>query len=103
MPSTRLNARLRRLEATVAAAGCPAGRDRRGRVVLRTTRQSAEGKVLSDDEPRPCGLCGEVPEEDIEIVEVVVATRDEVAAWQAGPSASCGEVAGRHSRHKGIR
>jgi hypothetical protein len=78
MSLARLNARLRRLEQIEGVGGCPACRDRRGRVAVHTYRQMADGSVRPHgDAPQPCDVCGEVPEEVIEIVEVVVSTREE--------------------------
>jgi hypothetical protein len=80
-----LHNRLRRLEQAVGT-GCPACRDRRGVVVVRRRRQ---GMSLPWDEPAPCPRCGEVPEQILEIEEVVVTTREEAQRlWQPG-SVSC--------------
>ena len=83
-----LRGRLNRLErAILPSGGCPACRDRRGRVVVHTCRQMADGSMRPDgDAPQPCDVCGEAPEEVIEIVEVVVSTRAESVRWPAGHS-----------------
>lgn len=88
MPGARLNARLRRLERNAVAASCPACRARRGRVALRTWRQLCDGTTVFDaPDPPPCGLCGQVAEEVIEILEVVVSTQEQAARWQSGEAA----------------
>ena len=67
-----LRARLQRLERTTVVAGCPACRERRGRTVLLTARRLPDGTVpLVDGEPRPCVRCGQIPEQIIEVVEVI--------------------------------
>ena len=72
----KLRARLQRLERNTVAAGCPACRDRRGRIVLRTATPLPDGTVVWDeDEPKPCMRCGLIPEQIIEVVEVVVEER----------------------------
>jgi hypothetical protein len=71
-----LRNRLRRLERDAGAAGCPACRDLRGLVVVRRVRH---GTSLPWEEPAPCPRCREVPEQILEIEEVVVTTREEVA------------------------
>ncbi len=79
-----IRARLTRLERSVGDAACPACRDRRGRVVKRTGRELADGTVrLEEPGPAPCPRCGEVPEEVVTIIEVVVETREDLARWQA--------------------
>jgi hypothetical protein len=78
-----LDGRLRRLEAAVPA-GCPACRDRRGRELLHIRRQNLDGTCSSvNGEPLPCERCGNVPEELIEMVEVVVSTREEWDRFRA--------------------
>jgi hypothetical protein len=77
MRAVRLDSRLRRLEADVPA-GCPACRHRRGRELLHIFRQNPDATRSSvTGEPQPCERCGDVPEEVIELVEVVVSTREE--------------------------
>jgi hypothetical protein len=85
-----LSSRLQRLEQRVGD-GCPACRDRRGRVVLVTSRSLPDGTVAyPEGEPGPCEHCGVVPEQVIEIVETVVETRQDLARLEAeaGPSFS---------------
>jgi hypothetical protein len=78
MSRARLNVRLRRLEQVVGVAGCPGCRDRRRLVVIRTFQLAADGPVERyGDEPQPCALCGEVPDEMIRIVEEVVSSRED--------------------------
>jgi hypothetical protein len=75
----RLSGRLHRLERRVGDTGCPACRDRRGRVVLVTSRSLPDGKTEPQgDWPPPCERCGEVPEQVVEIVETVVGTREDL-------------------------
>lgn len=76
-----LRSRLLRLERNMVDAGCPGCRDRRGRIVLLTARRQPDGKVVvQEQEPQPCVHCGQVPEQIIEVIEIIV---DE----PAGPSA----------------
>jgi hypothetical protein len=68
-----LRTRLQRLERAQIDTGCPACRDRRGRIVLLTAEQRPDGTVaVMEGEPASCALCGEVPEQVIEVVETVV-------------------------------
>jgi hypothetical protein len=68
-----LRTRLQRLERNTADAGCPACRDRRGRIVLLRAEQQPGGTVaVVEGEPAPCTLCGQVPEQIVEVVETVV-------------------------------
>jgi hypothetical protein len=68
-----LRTRLQRLERNTIDAGCPACRDRRGRIVFLTAERLPDGTVaVVEGEPAPCALCGEVPEKIIEVVERVV-------------------------------
>jgi hypothetical protein len=68
-----LRTRLQRLERNTADAGCPACRDRRGRIVLLRAEQQPDGTVaVVEGEPAPCTLCGQVPKQIIEVVETVV-------------------------------
>jgi hypothetical protein len=54
-------------------AGCPACRHRRGLIVLVTVREEPDGSWgAKEDQPRSCAVCGEVPEQIIEVVEHVV-------------------------------
>ena len=73
-----LRTRLRSLEHTVGAAGCPACRDRRCFSVLATPR--GDTAVLPDDWPAPCPRCGDVPEQIIEIITQVVETHEQARA-----------------------
>ncbi len=85
----RMRARLVRLERTAGAAGCPACRDRRGRVVLHCGREQRDGSVrFESPEPMPCPRCGEVPEEVVEVVEVVIEAREDLARWEARTDAA---------------
>ena len=78
MTTARLNARMRRLEHTLPA-GCPACRHRRGLMVVRTSRQQPDGTIVRGEcNPPPCPRCGQVPEQILEIVEVVVETREDL-------------------------
>jgi hypothetical protein len=62
-----------RLERKTVDAGCPACRDRRGRIVFRTARPLHDGTIGSvEDEPQPCLRCGQIPKQIIEIVEMIV-------------------------------
>jgi hypothetical protein len=71
-----LRTRLQRLERNTVDEGCPACRDRRGRIVLLTARQLPDGMVVPvEDPPRPCARCGQVPEQIIKIIESVVDAR----------------------------
>jgi hypothetical protein len=72
-----LHNRLRRLEQAVGT-GCPACRDRRGLVVVRRRRQ---GTSLAWLEPSPCVRCGEVPEQVLQLEEIVVTSRQEAKPW----------------------
>ena len=66
----KLHARLRRLERTTVDAGCPACRERRGRIVLLTGQRLPDGTLAPvEDEPMPCVRCGQVPEQIIEVIE----------------------------------
>jgi hypothetical protein len=80
--------RLHRLEQLWPASGCSACRYRRGRVALVTIRQEPDGSLgLREGEPQPCGVCRDVPEQIIEIVEQVVDSRcSEDANFQGGKS-----------------
>jgi hypothetical protein len=81
--SGRLHTRLRRLEAAVPT-GCPACRDRRGGTLLQISQQNPDGTLRSvTGEPQPCEHCGDVPEEVIELVEVVVSSREELERFRA--------------------
>ena len=50
-----LRTRLRRLERNTVAEGCPACRDRRGRIVWLTAERLADGTVVAvEKEPQAC-------------------------------------------------
>ena len=76
-------------------SGCPGCRGRRDQTVWMYVRHGDEGEITrSGDEPAPCRVCGEVPEQVIEVIERIVYTRGEaaaaLAAWErvnACPSA----------------
>jgi hypothetical protein len=73
----RIGGRLARLERAVGT-GCPECRHRRGHSLLQVGRQEPDGTVRSATEaPRPCARCGQVPEEVIEVVEVIIHSREE--------------------------
>jgi hypothetical protein len=58
-----LDGRLRRLEACVGPAGCPACRGRRGRAFLWTCQELPDGTRVHERKlPPPCTACGEGPE-----------------------------------------
>ena len=94
MPIPRnLDARLRRLEQTVGPAGCPACQDRRGRSFLWTCRELVDGtRVHKRDLPTPCPACGGVPEQIVEVIEVVVETREDVERVKARQAAEGASV-----------
>ncbi len=59
---------------------CPACQDRVSEHMIVTSRARADGAPVFDGvEPRrePCPRCGRVPEPVLEVVEVVVTTREE--------------------------
>jgi hypothetical protein len=75
----KLDARLLRLE-RVQLAGCPDCRERRGLIWIHTSREVPDGMVVhSEGTPLPCARCGLVPEQVLEIVEVVVESREDLA------------------------
>lgn len=79
----RLRTRLQRPEQKKVDGGCPACRDRRGRIVLLTAEQLPDGTVtLVDGQPTPCACCGQVPEHIIEVIESVVETPTAQAAFR---------------------
>jgi hypothetical protein len=74
-----LRKRLQRLEREIPDPGCPACRDRRGRHIFVTARRQPDGTLTyPEGGPAPCGVCGVVPEFVIEVVEVVVESREDV-------------------------
>ena len=69
----KLRIRLQRLERSTVDLGCPACRDRRGRIVLVTAQRLRDGTVVAiEEEPQPCARGRQVPEQIIEVVETVV-------------------------------
>jgi hypothetical protein len=73
----RIRGRLARLERRVGT-GCPDCRHRRGHSVLQIGRQVPDGTVRWVTEaPWPCARCGQGPEEVIEVVEVIIHSREE--------------------------
>lgn len=84
----RLRQRVQRLERAAGARACPACQERRGHSVLVTSRQGIDGTILREAPPPiPCDVCGEFPENVIEVVEAVVASRADLAwlAAELGP------------------
>jgi hypothetical protein len=81
-----LRTRLQRLEQRAGGVGgCPACRDRRGRIVLVTAQRLPDGTVVADEDgPQPCARCGQVPEQIIEVVETVVDESTGAAESEAG-------------------
>jgi hypothetical protein len=76
-----LRARLGRLEQRLLGGkgGCRACRDRRGRIVVITEDASVDGTMAPrDPEPETCSRCGEIPERIVQLVEVVVKSREEI-------------------------
>jgi hypothetical protein len=68
-----LRTRLQRLEQSIVDAGCLACRDRRGRIMLLTAEQQPDSTVaVVEGKPTPCARCGQVPEQIIEVIELVV-------------------------------
>ena len=58
-----LRTRLRRLERNTVAEGCPACRDRRGRIVWLTAERLPDGTIVTrENEPQACTVCGQIPE-----------------------------------------
>jgi len=65
--------RIRRLEQALPHSGCPACRDRRGRIVMVDSRRRADGTPRHPEgRLAPCERCGQTPEFIIQIVETVV-------------------------------
>jgi len=78
----RLSSRLRRLELAAGGRdlGCPACRDRRGRIVLVTSQRLPDGtRAREGDWPAPCAACGVVPEQTLEIVKPIMGAHGEAA------------------------
>jgi hypothetical protein len=78
----RMKGRLQRLERAAGVGrdeGCPACRDRRGRIVFATSQMMPDGTTVPQgDWPAPCEACGGVPEFTIEMVRPVVQTREDM-------------------------
>jgi hypothetical protein len=79
-----LRSRFKRLSDLARAKGytghsgfCPACRERHGRTVLVTTRTGPDGQrsPILGNWPDACTACGQVPENVIEVVEVIVPSR----------------------------
>jgi hypothetical protein len=70
----RLRARLQKLEQSkVIDRGCPACRQRRGRITLVDVTRLPDGtETYPEDAPQPCARCAVVPEFIVEVVEAVV-------------------------------
>lgn len=67
---------LQRLERNMVDVGCPACRDRRGRVVFVTAQRLPDGTVVAKEgELQPCACGGQVLERVIEVVETIVEAR----------------------------
>ena len=58
----RLHTRLRKLEESLPDPGCPACRDRRGRVVFAYGKADADGTVQATERPDACAQCKSMPE-----------------------------------------
>jgi hypothetical protein len=68
-----LNARLLRLERSVAPTGCPACSHRRGLSYIRSCDELEDGsRLYHRGMPQPCPACNEVPEQIVVIVEEIV-------------------------------
>jgi hypothetical protein len=95
----RLRHRFKRLEGSIGPGpGYPGCRDRTGRVALVGSRRLPDGTTTPEgDRPAPCERCGEIPEQIIEVVEVVVET------WEDAQSALVEMEAGRGDGREGRR
>lgn len=81
-----LRTRLQQLERYTVDRGCPACRDRRGRVVWVTAQRLPDGTVVVEKtELQPCARCGQVPEQVIVVVEEVAEARTGGAEDGASP------------------
>jgi hypothetical protein len=101
MKAVRLDSRLRRLEAAVPT-GCPVCCERRGRELLHVRRQNPDGTCSSlTGDPQPCERCGEVTEEVIEIIEVLVLTHEEWEQFQ--DDRQCKPATPQRTRRHGAR
>ena len=57
--------------------GCPACRDRRGRIVFTTSQRMPDGTTTPEgDWPAPCEACGVVPERILEMVKPLAGCED---------------------------
>jgi hypothetical protein len=89
--------RVRRLEEVSDVSGCRECRDRRGCIVFTREVRTADGTVVEAGErPAPCPRCGQVAEQILCIVEVVVSSREELMQPQASrelemAGAECGQ------------
>ena len=75
----RLHSRLQRLEQRLGTPddGCPACRDRRGRIAFTTSQRMPDGTTVPEgDWPAPCAACGGTPEQILEIVKPLVGHED---------------------------
>ena len=72
----RFRTRLQRLERSAFFdRGCPACRDRRGRVALVIREELADGTVTeTKGTPPPCVKCGQIPECILVVIEEIVAS-----------------------------
>jgi hypothetical protein len=73
-----LRSRLKHLERNLGTPGCPECQHRRGLTMLVRVREGEDEQGVGSDWPAPCPRCGEVSEQILEIVEVLVTTREEV-------------------------
>ena len=77
----RLYQRLQRLEQQVGDRGCPECRQRRGRTALLLAERLPDGRSRAIGVgPVPCSRCGDVPEQVVRLVKVVVAAGPETRA-----------------------
>src|SRR5262249_17342282 len=68
-----LRTRLQRLERNTVDVGCPACRDRRGRVALRIVERLPGGTgVVAADGREPCDQSGQILEQVMEVIETLV-------------------------------
>ena len=58
----RLHTRLRQLEQILPDPGCPACRDRRGRIVFVDAKALADGTIYAPQQPQVCPICKCRPE-----------------------------------------
>jgi hypothetical protein len=61
----RLRIRLQRLKRQAGNSGCPGCRHRSWQVIVANKRELPDGTVVRDDVPKPCVLCGRLPEQVI--------------------------------------